>query len=720
MPKRFFTRHLSRNRTLTALALVLATAPWAPQAAADEAEKTAPGLVEGGIATAPLEAISVTATLNPIRAFEYPGMVSVIGREEITQRQASTPDDILQYVPGVEFTGGPRRTGEVPSIRGFSGPDVVVLFDGARQNFGSAHDGRFFIDPGLLREVEVLRGPASSLYGSGGTGGVIAFRTVRAEDLLAPDETVGVEVAAGYQTVNDEPAGTLTAFGRPSDGMDLIASVTRRTSGEIELGDGNTLDNVDDDILSAFAKATVELRDFHSLELSYIRFANDAREPNNGQDPEGDNIVDKEIRSDTGRVLYSYENPDDALFDTDLLVYFSKQEADEQRLDDNGTGPAGELLRRDVDTVGLRLDNRSRWDISDSVSAVFTYGGEAYRDKQDGGDSTGERDGVPDAESDFLAGFAQAEINIAEPFGVVPGDLLLIPGVRVDSFTTESDLATNDIEETQLSPRFGVSYLPNDWLLLFANYAQAFRAPTFNETFLTGVHFQIPIGPGITNFFVPNPDLRPQTTETYEFGAGLSFKDIVEPGDRLEVKGSYFIIEGEDFIDLQVVQPSPFVDCNPFIPGNCNGTSTSTNVADASLDGAEIEAFYDNARFRVGVGFSTIDGENEATGEPLGVLTPDEVTLSAAVKVPEVDVVAGWRALIASEFDNTNDPDEFRDAYDVHNFYVTWAPSQPALKGLRIDLGIDNAFDEAYSRVFTGATEAGRNFKAQARYTLTW
>ena len=102
-----------------------------------------------------LDPISVTATRNPISSFEYPGMVSVIGRQEIRTRQPSTPDDILKLVPNVQFYGGPRRTGEVPSIRGFSGPDVIVLLDGARQNFGSAHDGQFFLDPSLLKRVEI-------------------------------------------------------------------------------------------------------------------------------------------------------------------------------------------------------------------------------------------------------------------------------------------------------------------------------------------------------------------------------------------------------------------------------------------------------------------------------------------------------------------------------------------------------------------------------------
>src|SRR3546814_936796 len=91
-------------------------------------------------------------------------MVTVIGPQELQTPQPSSPDDILRFVPNVEFLGGPRRTGEVPSIRGFSGPDVIILFDGARQNYNSGHDGQVFIDPSVLKQVEGRGGPAHSLY----------------------------------------------------------------------------------------------------------------------------------------------------------------------------------------------------------------------------------------------------------------------------------------------------------------------------------------------------------------------------------------------------------------------------------------------------------------------------------------------------------------------------------------------------------------------------
>lgn len=691
-------------------------APEAPVPAPESSQVEPPGQADY---TKILDTISVTATRNPIKSFEYPGMVSVIGREEIRTRQPSTPDDILKFVPNVEFTGGPRRTGERPSIRGFSGPDIIVIFDGARQNFGSAHDGRFFIDPSLLKQVEVLRGPSSSLYGSGGTGGVIEFRTIDAADFLGPGQKLGATVSGGYQSVNEESVGTFTAYGTPTKGLDLVGSVTKRDSGTIELGDGNELSNTDDDIIAGLAKASFKFADHHRIEGSFISFNNDAEEPNNGQGAGGDDTVDKEIRSNTFRAAYSYKNPADNLFDFDLVTYYTDFQADELRLDALGAGPAGELLKRDVNTIGVRLDNRSRLSLSDSIATTFTYGGEFYRDKQDGAAGSGERDGVPDADTNFYGLFAQAEVTISEPFGFVPGDFLIIPGVRYDDYRTSSSIAAGN-DDSELSPRIGVSYLPTDWLMVFVNYANAFRAPTFDELFLTGIHFQIPIGPGIVNRFVSNPNLKPQRTRTVEFGGGLTFDDVLEPHDRVQIKASQFRIWGEDFIDLSVNQPAPFIDCNPFIPGDCDGTTTSDNVPNARLWGTELEASYESSRYLVAVGFSTINGENEDTGAKLGVLTPAQVTVNTGLKLPEIDSIIGWRLLAASEFDNVDDPDDERDGYAVHDFYFAWQPSDGPLKGLRVDLGVDNAFDRAFSRVFTGATEAGRNFKALVGYSLKW
>ena len=51
--------------------------------------------------------------------------------------------------------------------------ETALLLDGARQNYNSGHDGVFFIDPAMLVGVEAVRGPASAIYGSGASGGVV-------------------------------------------------------------------------------------------------------------------------------------------------------------------------------------------------------------------------------------------------------------------------------------------------------------------------------------------------------------------------------------------------------------------------------------------------------------------------------------------------------------------------------------------------------------------
>jgi hemoglobin/transferrin/lactoferrin receptor protein len=96
-------------------------------------------------AAASLEHVTVYGTSNALPVLEYPGQVSVVDKEEIDLFNPSSMSDLLRNVPGLEFSGGPRRTGETPSIRGRGGENVLILLDGARQSFISAHDGRVFI-----------------------------------------------------------------------------------------------------------------------------------------------------------------------------------------------------------------------------------------------------------------------------------------------------------------------------------------------------------------------------------------------------------------------------------------------------------------------------------------------------------------------------------------------------------------------------------------------
>jgi hemoglobin/transferrin/lactoferrin receptor protein len=223
-----------------------------------------------------LEPITVFATLSPISSFDYPGQVAVVDREHLDTLQASSLGDIFEGVPGAVVDGGPRRSGETPAIRGLSEDNVLVLLDGTRQSFISGHDGRVFIEPELLKQVEIVKGPISSLYGSGALGGVIALTTVDAKDLLDPGETAGVKVKGGYQSVDDEFLITTTAFTRSHDGrFDILGSVAYRESGDIELGNSTTLPD-EHEIASGLLKGTVQIAPGLSFTSSWIHYRDDA------------------------------------------------------------------------------------------------------------------------------------------------------------------------------------------------------------------------------------------------------------------------------------------------------------------------------------------------------------------------------------------------------------------------------------------------------------
>lgn len=672
--------------------------------------------------------ITVYATRNPIPAFDYPGQVTVIEKDVIDDFNPSTISDIFDAVPGANFSSGPRRTGDTPDVRGLSGEGVLVLFDGARQSFLSGHDGRFFIDPDLVRAVEVVRGPTSALYGSGALGGVIALRTIEASDFLEEGQTAGVKAGAGFQSVNDEFRLSGTGVWRSSgQKVDLVANFTMRDSGDIALGSGLTLP-ADDEVLSSLFKATVRPSDDWTLSAQWLRYGGDSVDPSN---PQGNNTagpgnaqVQRDIDSNTVQGTINFNPASNDLIDANLVGYFTRNDVTEDEIDST------RVVARDVETIGVSFDNRSTFEFG-QAALTLTYGGEYYRDKQVGRDNTtadGTRGGVPDATSKFYGAFAQGEFSLTGSYGV----FTVIPGVRWDRFENEA-AGDPSTEDEAVSPKAGVSYKPVPELIFFGNWAEAFRAPSFNEIYADGEHFRIPnfsvpgpfgpFGPPamVTNFFIPNPDLVPEQSETWEVGAGVDFDNVLFDGDSFTAKGSYYESDVTNLIDPEVNIPfTCFLTPDMLFPGAppCGSAeafgnfSRNVNVTNAELNGVEIETQYNSEYFYLRGNFSTIDGIDADTGDFVGVLSPSMVFIDGGFKWPAADIRVGSRVTIASDFTEVNDPVNARDGYTVGDVYAVWEPSRGALEGLRIDLGIDNVTDADYEVVAAGVSQPGMNFKA--------
>ena len=729
------------------MAAALAIMPSSAQAQ-QEAEEAGESLdVFAGVTY--LDPISIFATLSPIASFDYPGQVSVIEREEIEILQPSAIGDVLQDTPGVLVDGGARRSGQQPTIRGFREEDILILVDGVRQSFLSVHDGRLFIEPDLLKSVEIVKGPISSLYGSGALGGVIALTTVDAADFLEPGETAGYRLKAGYQSANDEIMLSSTGFMRSEDGrFDLVASFTYREGGDIDLGDdartfdGTTLTSLPDEheIRSGLLKGTAEIAPDLKLTGTWITYNYDGVNPNN---PQGaslgsteNRIVGRAVESDQVSGKLSWNPSGNPLIDGNLLVYWSRNINEE----DETVNPAtfrDRVLSREIETIGAKIDNRSRFTLSDTANLTLTYGAEYYVDQQTGDDTfilgsdtdPGAVNPVADAEASFAGVFVQASFDLVNPLGL-PGELTLLPSIRFDSYDLEyqDEAGLDDFSDQAISRKLGVAYKPVPWLLVFGNYGEAFRAPSFNELYAQGNHFPGglvfgPFGPQLAyNVFIPNPNLRPQEGVTLEAGLGFDFKDVASVGDRLTIKGSYWQTDADDFIDGVVdLNGCSFAPFPPFNQASC--TTTFIN-RDAELDGVEIEAKYDSEFFFGGFSYQTIDGTDKDTGEFIGSLYPDRYIFTAGFKLPEYWTAIGARLTFADEFDKVNPDDNgdlpIIDAYTTLDLYASFEPTEGMLHGLRIDVGVDNVTDEGYAVGFVNNLQPGVNYKAAVSWTQKW
>jgi iron complex outermembrane receptor protein len=151
-----------------------------------------------------LEQIVVTATRTEQDLATAPGSVAVVTREEMEKRQISTVDDAINMIPGVINTRGKGMMDRMSAttLRGIPGQSrTLMMVDGITLN--NPYSGSFLsvgIAPGSLEQIEVVKGPASSLYGGYAMGGAINMIT------RMPDKQE-LTLAGGYGFALDSPNG---------------------------------------------------------------------------------------------------------------------------------------------------------------------------------------------------------------------------------------------------------------------------------------------------------------------------------------------------------------------------------------------------------------------------------------------------------------------------------------------------------------------------------
>lgn len=583
-----------------ALALLLAAAlPLTPAVAAPNAAAAAGA--DNDAAEEPRETgrIVVTATRAPRVQEEVPATVTVITDEDIADQLATDIKDLVRFEPGVSVRRAPARFGaaigstgrarnEGFTIRGIGGNRVLVQVDGIRApqgfSFGPQDAGRGgFADVSLVKSVEILRGPASALYGSDGLAGAVSFVTADPVDLIKGAD-VGGFVTSQYASDDQEFAQTATLAGQTGD-LSAMVAYTRRDFAELAnrgtndgTGPTRTAPNPQDGQSNAVLGKLVWDKGAHRLRLTgeWLDAVVETDVltglgPAFTFGPRPVWTVDALTARDTNsRVRASLDwtydgNSDDAIEYAFLSAFWQNTQDRQFAFEERTTlTPTPAPDRERLNTFDNRL-----YGVTGEVRLSFALGGIRNRLAL-GGDVSwtrqeGLRDGTfPGRGESFptrafpVTDFTLGGLFLSNEITLFDGALTLFPALRFDFYDlnpTDDPLLTSfrpaEQSDSRLSPKFGATVKLAPDVVLFGNYAQGFLAPTPSQV---NNFFEFIAG-GYTS--IPNPDLRPETSESFEAGARYV-------GDIFSLQVTGFRGDYDNFISQQVVRGG-FTPQNPAI-----------------------------------------------------------------------------------------------------------------------------------------------------------
>ncbi|CNG11718.1 hemin storage receptor protein [Yersinia enterocolitica] len=642
------------------------------------------------------DTLKVVGSRTTIDSFKHPGVVTVIDASMPQKQTATTAGEMLQHIPGVTVTGASRTNGQNINIRGYDQYGVLILIDGIRQGIKGVHFNGTFLDPALIKKVSVIRSPATSLMGGEALGGVIAYQTVDAADLLAKDQNFGFRVsgfgATGYHSTGLE----MSVFGR-TEHLDGIFAFSKRKVGNIYHGNGSEAPN-DEAINNLMLKTTAYLSDSQSLTTALRYFNNRALEPRmaNQSAPNSNMNINPMINRSTiqrdAELTYRLQPQHLDWLDATTQLYYSEiNVSDDVRREGYGS--------RKQATRGIKLENRSQLFTHSPAAHLLTYGVESYQQQQI---PKGVIRSFPPAEINFSSGWLQDELTLRD----LP--VTLLAGTRFDRYKNSRENFA-DREVKNWSSSGAVTVNPTDWLMLFGAYHQAFRTPTLAELYNDSIHFSIPSKwfP-VVNRWKPNPNLKPESNVTREAGFGLHFDDLLTDSDSMKLKASYFHIDAKDRITSEVKMP--------FI-------STYINIPRSKSWGWDVSLDYQHPWFDWNLAYNRTRGINLDTRKFINSINPDTFTSRLNVPIANSGLSTGWIVTMAENTkfmkDNdaqnaSNQPNKPQAGYAVHDFYLSYR-GQGGFKSVTTTAVLGNAFNKAYYSP-QAIPQDGRNAKLLISY----
>lgn len=645
-----------------------------------------------------LEAVTVTATRTENKAFDVPASVSVVTRQQIDDLQAKDIATVLRDLPGVTMGGGPRENGQLPTIRGYQGSDIILRVDDARRSL-DASVGIFsplYLDPNFVKQVDIVRGPSSAIYGGGGLGGVMAFRTIDADDVLAPGESVGGYAKAGYRSGDGSINSNLTGAAQTA-GASVVASGTIRNYHNINNGAGteNIQNGTSQNGLMKVGYSPNELND---ITVSYMRyfdggigFANPAF--NDVWNASSLRYIERSQDEFSGR--WDFRDDTKKTLDGKVFAYSTHLK---QEIQDRANSAANNSTY-EVTTYGGGVQNSSRF--MAGPGHRLTYGLDGYRDELTN-TSGGNANAInPDGTMLAGGGFVQDEIQLSNTW-------TLIPAVRFDSYKAEGGANPTNSSE-RLSPKLAIKWQALPAVGVFASYGEAFRAPTLTELYSSDNRSS-----SFQNFRA-SPTLKPEVSHTKEVGMTLALDNLLADSDSLRVKATAF----DEHVDDLINQATVGTYARTSAPFGTGYVFQYQNVSNVHRWGGDVELDYRLGDWSFGAGYSRLRVNNNAL-----LSQPDKLTTSVGYFVDEYLALRyAARFVAAQDYDTKVDTsgvppqDRRRSGYAVHDIGASYDRDW-----YRVDFAVTNIFDKEYmtygqslqtSRIYEEGRSFNLNFTAR-------
>jgi hemoglobin/transferrin/lactoferrin receptor protein len=731
-------------RALSAIAVVVASLSGMPAYAAPEA-------AENSAATAPASETVISAKKDDKKAIEVvvtaargaeqnpllvPQAITAVSAENVESQEYADVDDILRRIPGVGLApgeGNPNYWQEGFTIRGLGAQRVLTLSDGIRQagqGIGYGGGNLSLYDTIGIEKIEVLRGPASVLYGTDSFGGVV--NVISREPTRRDSFGVGGALRYGYDGQYDRNrAGGYLDFGDQGYAAVIGGSYTR--SLEPRLPDDEDANSGSFRQVGLFGKA-----DFYLTEDTKLRFiANNTRN--------SDVLV---TRDEITLPIAVFGPPGSAAFVSNPLYFsFPKYQRTmtgaELTVDDVGeswkefkTGLYWQQIDREfyretafypgfspgfagpptfVNPNATVAASRTKTD--DQVDAFesqtqsrFVFGDHTVTIGLDLGYDLSDLPEVEETQTIAQAGIGAVSRPVtvterkradANQFrsGVYAQDNWsldsweFVPGARFDYFTVKDEVSDSDDTVAGLSGSFGTVYKISTENSLYSSLSTGFRAPDLGERYQDGI-----VNLGVPTRIIGNPDLDPERSYSAEIGAKHQ-----DGNTALELAG--FVTRVQDYIGT-----TPVGVVQGFL------TDQYANLGDLNLYGVELGSsteFFDALEVYANVSrtWTNASEKIDVTGWVFnyGALYTIEANTSVLDRVR-----TGFNLrTVGPSTENTVSAgrDQFPKQADftVVDFQLNFLLAEQSFGKASIVSGVKNLFDKNYKEPFFSLTQPGRN-----------